>query len=280
MAEQHRGGSGGGGGGGGREVAPLQVMLSQQVEAEVAHKLKTLEEQRHQKLWMAQRWREYAQRNLEHTYASQVQQAQDEYEFERQELLERLSGSQSGGRAAKGGRAGQRGAANGAAGGGGGGADRMTTRTSSRRRTRQQASAEASMMDGGGGGDANAQLQAKLRKLNPPLISYTLTDDEIVEDLSIICNRLSAFSNDMKKTMFQEALGYPPAPSLPPPNNYPPASPPPSSSSASSPSSSTTLLPNNSTSPFSPSASPPRTSAFAHKLTTPQQRGDPFAAPS
>ena len=90
----------------GREVAPLQVMLSQQVEAEVAHKLKTLEEQRHQKLWMAQRWREYAQRNLEHTYASQVQQAQDEYEFERQELLERLSGSQRC-------RVGQRDAANG-----------------------------------------------------------------------------------------------------------------------------------------------------------------------
>lgn len=88
----------------GREVAPLQVMLSQQVEAEVA--LKTLEEQRHQKLWMAQRWREYAQRNLEHTYASQVQQAQDEYEFERQELLERLSGSQRC-------RVGQRDAANG-----------------------------------------------------------------------------------------------------------------------------------------------------------------------
>ncbi|ELR11387.1 uncharacterized protein ACA1_135660 [Acanthamoeba castellanii str. Neff] len=257
VAEQHRGGSGGGGGGGGREVAPLQVMLSQQVEAEVAHKLKTLEEQRHQKLWMAQRWREYAQRNLEHTYASQVQQAQDEYEFERQELLERLSGSQSGGRAAKGGRAGQRGAANGAAGLGRGFDDGRR-----RRRRCQRAAA---------GQAAEAQ---------PPLISYTLTDDEIVEDLNIICNRLSAFSNDMKKTMFQEALGYPPAPSLPPPNNYPPASPPPSSSSTSSPSSSTTLLPNNSTSPFSPSASPPRTSAFAHKLTTPQQRGDPFAAPS
>src|SRR5690606_37844932 len=99
VVADHRGGSGGVG----REVAPLLVMLSQQVEAEVAHKLKTLAEQRHQKLWMAQRWREYAQRNLEHTAASQVQQAQDEYEFERQELLERLSGSQPGGRAAKGG---------------------------------------------------------------------------------------------------------------------------------------------------------------------------------
>jgi hypothetical protein len=266
-------------------------MLTQQVEAELAHKLKALEDQRHQKLWMAQRWREYAQRNLEHTYASQVQQAQDEYDFERQELLDRLIGGAASNKG-KGGRQGQRGAANGAAGAdGNGGANRMVTRTSSRRRTRQQASAEASMMDGGGDhGDRanNAQLQAKLRKLNPPLISYTLTDDEIVEDLSIICNRVGAFSSDMKKTMFQEALGYPPAPTLPPPNNYPAPSPPSSTGQSGSPSSlppsssssfASSTLPTNTTDPFSPSTSPPRTSAFAHKLTTPHQR-DPFAAPS
>jgi hypothetical protein len=267
-------------------------MLTQQVEAELAHKLKALEDQRHQKLWMAQRWREYAQRNLEHTYASQVQQAQDEYDFERQELLDRLIGGGAASNKGKGGRQGQRGAANGAAGAdGNGGANRMVTRTSSRRRTRQQASAEASMMDGGGDhGDRanNAQLQAKLRKLNPPLISYTLTDDEIVEDLSIICNRVGAFSSDMKKTMFQEALGYPPAPTLPPPNNYPAPSPPSSTGQSGSPSSlspsssssfASSTLPTNTTDPFSPSTSPPRTSAFAHKLTTPHQR-DPFAAPS
>jgi hypothetical protein len=251
----------------------------------VSQKLIELEYQRQQKLWMAQRWREYAQRNLEHTYASQVQQAQDEYDYERQELLDRTVGAAA---RAKGGRSQAQRANGGSLGvdGNGTGGSRMVTRTSSRRRTRQQASAEAMgggvpSMDAAASGGGNAQLQAKLRKLNPPLISFALTDDEIVEDLSIICNRLSTFSPEMKRAMFQEALGYPPAPSLlPPPNNYhpPSGSSSPSSSSTSStsaaPSTSSGLLP-----VFSPPASPPRTSAFAHKLISPQQQ-DPFAAPS
>jgi len=287
---------------------PLSGLLTQHMDSvDVDQKLKRLDEQLQQKLWMAQRWREHSLRNLEHSYASQLQQARDEYECERQELLAAAAAASSSGTVmegsrSKGGRHQSKLHNGGGVGRGEDGGGRAV-RTSSRRRTRQQTSAE--MVAGGAAHDGHAlgghaaQQQGKLRNMSLPVINYTLTEDEIVEDLSIICNRLGTFTTEMKRLLFQEAQGLPlvetlPQPpggnlqhniSLPLPSFF--SSSPLSSMSLSSPPSSSltsaetaaSLSPSATSVSASLPASPPRTSAFAHKLIGSQQQ-DPFAAPS
>ncbi len=184
-------------------------------------KLKELEREREHKLWMADKWKEYSLKNIEHTYDALVQQAHDEYEMEKQELLQeqkrlgkrKKASSRKGAPAA--------GMTNGNSYGyNQGGDNRMVTRTSSRRRGRESANkdtygrggmptmgpgAAPSGASSAVGGSAGAANSSKVRKLNPPLISYTLTDDEIVQDLSLICNK-GVLNLEEKKKLFVEAM--------------------------------------------------------------------------
>jgi hypothetical protein len=183
--------------------------------------IRQLEEERQKKIWMAEKWKEYSLKNVQHIYESQLKEAQEEYEYQKQAVIkrwkaveqDRLQLTANGtGRSKKG----KRGASLAVPGSE---LHRMTTRNASRRRGRYEIGREGnghSAVVGGGGavysygssgsGDGSDPYGlGRVRKLNPPQINYTLTEEEIVSDLSLLCNK-GVLTPEEKKKLFQEAM--------------------------------------------------------------------------
>jgi len=205
-----------------------------------AMKLKDLEDQKVRKIWMAERWKEYSLNNIQHVYEAQKKQADEEFEFERQGLEAKLLSDQPEKKPPSEKKSkkevaglGVGGLPDGGAGGGGG---RIMTRNSRRRLrgetaqgvpggppgsgpastdhlpgTKDPMTGVAATAQGGRGGIGGAAA-GKMRKLNPPHINYTLTDDEIVQDLSLFYQR-GVLTPEERKKLFAEAIDF--SPSMP-----------------------------------------------------------------
>ncbi|PRP82638.1 suppressor of defective silencing 3-like [Planoprotostelium fungivorum] len=121
-------------------------------------KCQELEEQQRQRLWAAERWRDYQIENINSIFAAEKQQGEDEYDNEKKSLQEKMINTVQEKKKKL--------------------LDEKTTaeeknvnaRTSQRKRNGKE------LKDGG----------SIKRKLNPPHILYTLREDEIKEDLAII----------------------------------------------------------------------------------------------
>eukprot|EP01087_Luapelamoeba_hula_P008172 TRINITY_DN2025_c0_g1_i1.p1 TRINITY_DN2025_c0_g1~~TRINITY_DN2025_c0_g1_i1.p1 ORF type:complete len:287 (+),score=82.29 TRINITY_DN2025_c0_g1_i1:76-861(+) len=159
-------------------------------------KMKELQEVREKKLWMANRWKERSLYNIYHAHKAQEKQAEEEYESEKQQLEAKIA-QQRDERSRKGGRGvdEKRGKGKGlGAGDKNGDGGRMQTRGSSRRRKDNQSGQQR----GSGNG-------TKSRKLQPPHINYTLSDEEIAQDLSVLYGR--ELSPEELQQLYAEATG-------------------------------------------------------------------------
>jgi len=126
-------------------------------------KCKELEEIKEQKNWSAERWREYQLENIQKIFEAEQKQAEDEYRSDKKALKEKM----------------------------------MNIAVEKRKKLVDEKSNMNITVDSGervmtrtlrkrGKNDAKDQSSSYKRRLNPPHISYTLKEGEILEDLSLI----------------------------------------------------------------------------------------------
>lgn len=126
-------------------------------------KVKELEEKKSEKVWAAQQWREYQLANINNMFDAEKRQCEEEYKLEKRQLR-----------------------------------DRMLHTIEDKIKKLEDEKNTMSLIDGGDSritrtlrrrkepAARESQQTGQKRKLNPPHISYTLKESEILEDLAVI----------------------------------------------------------------------------------------------
>ncbi|KAL6046761.1 Suppressor of defective silencing 3-like [Balamuthia mandrillaris] len=147
-------------------------------------KVKVLEQEKEEKTWLAEKWKEYQLENIKHVYEAQKKQADDEFEEEKLRLR-----------------------------------DQMANQILDKQKKLEEEKNMLSLRNGGETRGTKRMLRRRgaapskeptlsindKRKLNPPHINYTLTEEEIGQDFDILRTKLT---HSERLKLFEEADSY------------------------------------------------------------------------
>lgn len=128
-------------------------------------KCRELEEIKSEKIWNAEQWKQYQLQNINNVFEAEKKQAEEEYNIEKQQLREKMINAiyDKQKKLTE---------------------EKMTMNLTDASDTRTN----TRTLRKRGGVSTQQQQNSFKKKLNPPHITYTLRDFEILEDLSIIVN--------------------------------------------------------------------------------------------